>query len=109
MPPRRPPDDLDEQAAYLTAHPEEINEHWGQGLGMFDWVSPPGDAMSCGCLTQVRSGGLAAYTPALTRAIRADARIPNDPFLITPAHFPVFCQWQRKLRKRWAALKGKKP
>ena len=53
---------------------------------------------SYGCLTMIRKGNnYVAYTPKLTKAIRADKRIPKEPEDIELKHLPVFAEWQRKL------------
>ena len=54
---------------------------------------------SCGCLTQIKTGQLVAYTEELTLAIQADNRIPRNSNTITKESLPVFAEWQRKADK----------
>lgn len=51
---------------------------------------------ACACLTMIRNGWQGP-TPELTTAIQSDDRLPCSPRQITPAHLPVFAEWQRRL------------
>lgn len=81
-----------------------VNTAWLSGQGLFQFCTPTGDLSpdmpDCGrlgCLTMVKSGHHVACTPELTEAIRADPRLPEDSGDVTPAHLPVFAEWQRRL------------
>jgi len=102
------PDKYDKAIAYLTQHPKEIMDAWYDGgvcqlpsahpaacLFQYAGNSP---FKCCGCLTMVKNG-CRAETPELTKAIRADERIPNGCEAITLEHLPVFAEWQRRLDK----------
>lgn len=102
-------DKYDAAIAYLTAYPSEIARAWAMVSThpagcLFAFCGRTGSADDkdeegrrfCGCLTQVRNGDH-AYTPALTAAIRADARIPGNDQQITIESLPVFAEWQRRL------------
>lgn len=72
---------------------------------LFKHASPSGECepsrdgkYACGCLTQIRFGRFVAYTPALTKAIRADKRIP-DVHQLKPKHARLFAMWQRRIDK----------
>lgn len=98
------PDKYDEEIAYLTEYPGEIKIHWSEYEPLFAIVAPKGEGLRrlpcgecCGCLTQIRSRQCVAWTEVLTKAIRADDRIPDDPDDITPAHLPIFAEWQRRI------------
>lgn len=108
-------DKYDKAIAYLTKHPSRIYDAWvNQNSGderavakahcLFQCASTTGhglylDDAYCGCLTQIRQqpDTYCAATPALTKAIKRDARIPKDPSQIEVKHLRVFAQWQRKL------------
>lgn len=101
-------DKYDEQIAELTANPGLIEAHWSKGIGLFQFASPYGKgyALDCGCLTMIRSSCKryvidtdGNHLDDLSDEIRRDTRIPTDPDDITPAHLPVFAEWQRKLDK----------
>lgn len=105
-------DKYDRAIAYLTQHPHEIVKAWGEPFHhpagcLFGYVMQANTRESfelarrspCGCLTQVKSGYRCAQTYALTKAIRADTRIPKWPQWITVDDLPVFAEWQRKLDK----------
>jgi hypothetical protein len=98
-------DQYDKAVAYLTKHPDKIIYAWENPDGelggrLFQFMgTTDGYGESCGCLTQVKSGIRRAKTPALTKAIRADARIPEGPQWITVNDLPVFAEWQRRLDK----------
>jgi hypothetical protein len=98
-------DKYDKAVAYLTKHPYEILHAWqhpedapGGCLFLFAGETD-GYGERCGCLTQVADKNSRAQTPALTKAIRADARIPKGPQWITAKDLPVFAEWQRRLDK----------
>jgi hypothetical protein len=95
---------------YLKKNPNQIVEAWQNPEAhpagcLFSSVSPSGRLHAftfdgdtrCGCLTQVRAGLFPAYTPELTRAIRADDSLPDDEDNITIDHLPLFAEWQRKI------------
>lgn len=96
-------DKYDRAVAYLTEHPEEIQEAWANPIRheagcIFGYAAGPDRKMIhyIGCLTQIKGGLFRAETEALTEAIRADVRIP-DRFDITVLNLPVFAEWQRRL------------
>lgn len=108
-------DKYDEAVAYLTEHPGEIEAAWREdncGDGpqhpahcLFTRVTPTGrqeqspeSLCLVGCLTQIRNTHV-AWTAELTKAIRADNRIPRDPEGITPKTLPIFRDWQRRIDK----------
>lgn len=92
---------------YLTEHPDEIYDSWNDGIVTYNNPHPvssclfgsTGALYACGCLTQVKSGRFPANNDELTRAIRADERIPEDAHYITINNLPVFAEWQRRLDK----------
>ena len=93
-------DKYDRAIKHLTENPDEIFKAWGSPemhvagcLFQFCGDSRHDDI---GCLTMVRGGAFAA-TEELTKAIRADDRIPEDETLIGVEHLPVFAEWQRRL------------
>lgn len=106
-------DRYDRAIAYLTEHPDEIQDAWcvptyhcnaelRQAHDLFLYATPSGnreerDGLECGCLSLIRSEVGVAWTDALTEAIRADARIPIDERKVTVQDLPVFAEWQRKL------------
>lgn len=99
---RRKVDKYDRAIKFLQKHPAQIESAWISGLS--DPTAPgavlftsAGDSMSHGCLTMIRGGGWDAATRKLTRAIRADKRIPDNGDYITVANLPVFAEWQRRL------------
>jgi hypothetical protein len=98
-------DRYDKAVAYLTKHPDEIIHAWRNPEGepggrLFQFVgTTDGYGESCGCLTEVKDGIRRAQTPALTKAIRADIRIPKGPQWLTAKDLPVFAEWQRRLDK----------
>lgn len=56
------------------------------------------------CLTQIRRyGDAGSPVPELTRAIRADVRIPPTPEEITRESLAVFAEWQRFLDNPFVA------
>ncbi len=99
---KRRRDRYDDAIDYLTEHPDEIVDAWGDGRTfpdprpgpqcLFNYV-----AEGCGCLTQIRDMCANAPTESLTEAIRSDNRIPSDEFDITVDELPVFAEWQRTL------------
>lgn len=111
-------DKYDEAIAYLTKHPDAIQDAWQAGdvheeAGcLFVAVAPEHQLYGhsvpftsggdCGCLTTIRCGDsrfALAWTKELTEAIRADERIPKDPDDITVEHLPIFAEWQRRIDK----------
>lgn len=81
---------------------------------LFTYVTPTGHivdnhdrGVSCGCLTQIRDGGVAYNRHVafrydgmdfdLTEEIQEDERIPVHPREITLESLPVFAEWQRRL------------
>lgn len=86
-----------------NATQDEIAESWNECEPLFKRCCRFGelrrDYIPCGCLTQIRLGKHVAATDALTLEIRADDRIPREPHLITPAHLPIFAEWQRRIDK----------
>ena len=108
----RKPDVYDREVERLTKaekrRPGAILTAWRFGRKhspLFDSCATDRDNTKCGCLTQVRNLWDDAETEALTNSIRADTRIPDDPEKVTPAHLPIFAEWQRKIDK----LLGRKP
>jgi hypothetical protein len=89
---------------------------------LFQFCTPTGrqyfHEQNCGCLIQVRwNEGMVAATPSLTRAIRADNRIPEDieaisndwdslPVKARIALLQPFAEWQRRLD---IEIRGKQP
>jgi hypothetical protein len=98
-------DKYDMAVEYLTEHPDEIYDAWGnpflhKGGCLFQFCNANGyNAIICGCLTQIRRGGYAAETEELTEEIRNDERIPSSALDIRAEHLPVFAEWQRRLDK----------
>lgn len=105
-------DKYDEAVEYLTEHPEEILQAWYLPSGapepdhighcLFGIVATHESIGShCGCLTQIAACGHypEAETPELTKAIRADMRIPKKGSLVTVEDLPVFAEWQRRIDK----------
>lgn len=68
---------------------------------LFKYVSPTGICYAgpkiVGCLTQVHCKEAVAFDENLTRAIRADKRLPDSWEGITPENLDVFVEWQRKV------------
>lgn len=101
------PDKYDKAIAYLTEHPDEIADAWGEGTSDRDCNDPePGSCLfnivdlgGCGsCLTQVRRDRETARSHhPMIEAIRADHRIPADHLDITVDHLELFAEWQRKI------------
>lgn len=100
-----------EAVEYLTKHPEQIYPAWldphtHPGGALFYCASPRRKfgLHRCGCLTQIRQ-----YDPyvaidanqkkdvPLTRCIREDKRIPDNPYTIQVADLMVFAEWQQYL------------
>lgn len=119
-------DKYDAAIQYLNDNPGEIHSAWQdptnhEGGVLFQYATPTGSLMSeqqikrikserlaleeipkfvdCGCLTQVRSGQMSAYTTQITSAIRADTSLPTHPQAIRLEHLPRFAEWQRRLDK----------
>jgi MoxR-like ATPase len=100
----------DQIEAIRSVSPRErkalIYAEWTLGKDLFayagtlDKFTRTEEGLPCGCLTMIRSDeGFVAQTSALTKAIKADTRIPDDPEKITLRHLPVFAEWQRRLDK----------
>jgi hypothetical protein len=84
-------DVYDREVERLTRNPDDIPFAWMECTPLFVLVGN-------GCLTQIRAFDyVKAYTPELTAAIRADDCLPRYVQNITPAHLPVFAEWQRKI------------
>ena len=114
-------DKYDDAVAYLTEHPDKIEDAWNDGgyfendtadeephsgAALFRFASKSGTGGICrsglcyGCLTMIRdSPGIVAETEELTNAIRQDERIPTSWHDITVEHLPTFAEWQRRLDK----------
>jgi len=100
-------DDIyDREIAFLTAHPEQIERHWGDASPLFQFCTPDGmagrsiDGERYGCLTMVKCASPhVAYTSELTTAIRADSRIPllGEYDDLTVEKLPIMAEWQRKI------------
>jgi hypothetical protein len=98
-------DKYDAAVAFLTEHPEEIDEAWNNPSDhsagcLFAHTSFTGKwspANPCGCLTQVRGGCGVAQTEEMTRAISGDFRLPSTCAEITVDHLPIFAAWQRRI------------
>ena len=97
------PDIYDAEVERLTANPGDIHDSWCKAKLLFRFATPDGhsglrrDGKDCGCLTMIRSSMGVAWTDELTAAIRADERIPDMTQRMTPAHLPVFAEWQRRI------------
>lgn len=93
------PDAYDAQIARLTERPEEIQHAWFRSQGIFDYAHPAREfEYGSGCLTMIRTqDAVVPGRPDLTAEIAQDERIPKNNFDITPAHLPVFAEWQRRL------------
>lgn len=96
------PDKYDEQVKYLTRYPRCIYRAWMAGRCLFACVSPGGfvfggHAGFVGCLTQIKCGSAEACTKELTKAIRADDRIPCSPHDIAVGHLPILAEWRRRI------------
>jgi hypothetical protein len=87
----------------LMLDPSRMNiyMHWNWGKGIFKSIG-----LSGGCLTQIRNDPwlYSAKDPVtgqkddeLTMQIHADESIPESPSGITPEHFEIFANWQRKI------------
>jgi hypothetical protein len=108
-------DKYDEAIAYLTEHPDEIEEAWMDGS-----IYPPDEddkkkinpgacllrmLKSTGmCLTMMknsknRSGD--PYLLALVVEVNADDRIPDEDVKITVESLPAFAEWQRRFDREF--------
>lgn len=121
------PDDLDEAVGYLeTLEGEDfkdtVENDWSDAKPLFSFVNPESAGRSdvwsknyttidqrCGCLTMIASNPEHAAFCApetvdveLTAAIKADDRLPGDVADIGHQHLPVFAEWQRFIRRRYA-------
>ena len=95
-------DSYQREVERLTRYPGQIGRSWLRGEPLFRFVAPveatvTPDGEPLGCLTMVRSGRYAAWSPALTRRIRSDVRLPATVDEITPAHLPHMAAWMREL------------
>ncbi len=94
--------DYDAQIKRLAERPEQIMADWGSSEGLFQAACRNKSDCLCGCLTQVRCGLWPAETAELTKAIRADGRLPYNGCCIKVEHLPVFKEWQERLdRELW--------
>lgn len=90
-------DKYDEQIDLLTKNPEMIGDHWMNGWGLFQYLTPTGrvdESITMGCPTLVKARGRKAATPELMEAVAA-ADIPDDEECIKPVHLPAFAAIQR--------------
>jgi hypothetical protein len=101
-----PTDKYDDAIAYLTNHSHEIQEAWLSTNShiagcLFNFATQTGyykAGCGCGCLTSIRRTEYnSAATPELTKAIRADERIPKRFTDIKLSDLPVFAEWQRRI------------
>ena len=96
-------DRYDRHIMWLHKHPDCIEESWNRWDPLFARAGSIPRGISgdetCGCLTQVRAGeyGYKAQTPELTRAIRADHRIPKRVGDIRLDRLDPLREWQRRL------------
>ena len=125
-----PKDKYDHGIDYLTEHPEEIRDAWGnpkewEGKGgeLFGFVGPdwksssnPGiheriETGTCGCLQQIRMAGKngadgksgnmeMSHWPRLWQSIADDRSLPSDEDDITVEDLPVFAMWQREIDEK---------
>jgi len=100
-------DKYDEQIAYLTNNPNQINKLWDKAEGLFKILGKNSNLRRAGCLTMIKPDENRAvpYYPLdekgnilveLNKEIINDSGIPNDPFLITIEKLPKFAYYQRK-------------
>ncbi len=116
---KRKQDKYDRAIAILKEHPDQIMKAWNfpgspttphpeaEETGcLFMYAGDENHptfkydthSFNCGCLTQVRDlHNYVAQNPTLTKAIRADKRLPKSSSDITVKHLKVFAEWQRKL------------
>lgn len=101
--------DYDAQIKRLTANPTHILGSWGSCEGIFKMISNKQDARA-GCLTMIRNNANRVGKPfvavikdvidmELTESIQNDERIPKSAEAITPAHLPIFKEWQERIDK----------
>ena len=106
-------DKYDRAVAYLTEHPELIQDAWALDMpgdtekekeiardceALFAYAGQAPGRDHCGCLTQIRSGERGrdrAATPELTALIRADERIPLDSAGLGVECLVAFAELQR--------------
>lgn len=107
----------DEAVEYLTRNPDEIMPAWFRPAvhlagRLFYFAGTHGrgqvrpDGQSCGCLTMIRGDNSVAWTDAITKAIRADDRLPERSCGFQPHHLPAFRDWQTYLD---SAIRGHDP
>ncbi len=118
-------DRFDKAVDWLTKNPDLIEDIWRHGhlpAGTFGIRHKQGHRMAAclfrkcgdrsfkatGCLTQIRDNCGVAGTSALTKAIRADERIPTEGEDITVEMLPMFAKWQRRIDKALAKAKESK-
>jgi len=120
-------DKYDKAVAYLTRHPGQIETTWGRAL-CSDYElddddkeahkkaaclftrcgDEDGKFQATGCLTQISHGaGVCAGTPELTKAIKADQRIPQNGEDIEVGDLSLFAEWRRRIDKEIAKAKRK--
>lgn len=92
-------DKYDEAIEYLTAHPDEMPDAWGDTSEhkagcLFAYLGDLGDTV-CGCPTMVKNGFRSTSVLELTTAVRADPRIPRRVDDITVESLPAFADIQR--------------
>jgi len=96
-------DRYDQAISYFSQHPHEIMAAWKSPHKhvagcLFQKATKSGFGHCRGCLTEVRRWvGMPAETPELTKAIRADHRIPTNPDDISVDKLDVFAEWQRRI------------
>ena len=112
------PDAYDKAVIWLTDHPDKIGEAWfwprlKPGGILFQFCTPAHtedasrdgkprrpDGKECSCLTLIhntRNFDYHAWTDELTKAIRADHRIPMFSSEIEVGHLQIFATWQRRI------------
>lgn len=95
-----PADGYAKQIAYLRWQTSAVVYwHWERGIGIFRFAARNTEMVPrCGCLTMIRCfAGINAETEELTKAIRADHRLPKSFQDMAPCHYPVMAEWQRRL------------
>ncbi len=118
-------DRFDKAVKHLTKRPELIAETWNRayatelGQRAFTTAERAAHAASAclflncgnkgfpatGCLTQVCHNHQKAGTPELTKAIRADKKIPRNGDAIKVGDLQLFADWQRRIKRELAAAR----